>query len=473
VGTQVRKLKIWNRFAAFELIRTIPFFLVAFILGVVTVYFQYGRAIGDEVIPIGSLWQRSISACFAAGFYLYSALWPFNIIEIYPEWHRAFSTLEKFPTPHMSPPAREAIPYWEQILPGIGIAAVLVYCWLRRAESWARAMLTGLGCYFIAMLPALGFLTMSYMRLTLVADHFQYISIVAVIALVVAGGYERALRPQWLLLAAVAFSICAWANWGMTGDNHVQEIIWIACTVGLALVPVRDEDVWKWVWRGFLTVVLLSFIIITWNLAGIYESEETLWSATLAKNPNSWQAHNHLGAALYMRGDIKGAFPHFLRATQLKPENPESHNNLGLAESYFGMKDEAIKEYQLAVKIKDDSAMDTNLANAYEEMQRFPEAIDEYKHALTVNPANASAWCNMGYALMRMGQIDSAIACFIKAIEYDHTMPQGRTDLNQALRIRGIDPNSPPTSGTYPFDLNRAIELLQEFPPPAPGQPGQ
>jgi tetratricopeptide (TPR) repeat protein len=368
----------------------------------------------------------------------------------------------------MSPPAREAIPYWQQVIPGILIAGVFVYCWLRRAESWARAVLTGLGCYFIAMLPALGFLTMSYMRLTLVADHFQYISIVAVIALVVAGGYERALRPQWLLLAAAGFTICAWANWGMTGDNHVQEIIWIACTIGLALVPVRDEEVWKWVWRGFLTVVLLSFIIITWNLAGIYESEETLWSATLAKNPNSWQAHNHLGAALYMRGDIKGAFPHFLRATQLKPENPESHNNLGLAESYFGMKEQAIDEYKLAVRIKDDSAMDTNLANAYEEVQRYPEAIDEYKHALTVNPANASAWCNMGYALMRTGQIDSAITCFIKAIEYDHTMPQGRTDLNQALRMRGIDPNSPPTSGTYPFDINRAVELLQEYPPPGP-----
>jgi tetratricopeptide (TPR) repeat protein len=473
VGTQVRKLKIWNRFAAFEVIRTIPFFLVAFVLGVVTVYFQYGRAIGDEVIPIGNPWQRTISACFAAGFYLYSALWPFNIIEIYPEWHRAFFTPERFPTPHMSPPTLEAIPYWKQVLPGIGILAVLVYCWVRRAEDWARAMLTGLGCYFIAMLPALGFLTMSYMRLTLVADHFQYISIVAVIALVVSAGYQRALRPAWLLLAAAAFSIFAWVNWNLTQDNHVPEIVWIAGTVGLALVPIHDEEVWRWVWRGFLTLVLLSFTIITWNLAGIYESEGTLWSATLAKNPNSWQAHNHLGAWLYMNQDIRGAFPHFLKATQLKPENPESHNNLGLAESYFGMKEEAIKEFQIAVTIKDDSAMDTNLANAYEEQGRYKEAIDEYKHAIEISPTNASAWCNMGYALMRVGDIDAAIESFIKAIEYDPGMPQGRTDLNQALRIRGIDPSAPPTTGTYPFDLDRAVELLRMYPPPPPqqGQP--
>jgi tetratricopeptide (TPR) repeat protein len=253
----------------------------------------------------------------------------------------------------------------------------------------------------------------------------------------------------------------------------VQEIVWIAGTVGLALVPIHDEEVWRWVWRGFLTLVLLSFTIITWNLAGIYESEGTLWSATLAKNPNSWQAHNHLGAWLYMNQDIRGAFPHFLKATQLKPENPESHNNLGLAESYFGMKEEAIKEFQIAVTIKDDSAMDTNLANAYEEQGRYKEAIDEYKHAIEISPTNASAWCNMGYALMRVGDIDAAIESFIKAIEYDPGMPQGRTDLNQALRIRGIDPSAPPTTGTYPFDLDRAVELLRMYPPPPPqqGQP--
>jgi tetratricopeptide (TPR) repeat protein len=171
-----------------------------------------------------------------------------------------------------------------------------------------------------------------------------------------------------------------------------------------------------------------------------------------------------------MSGDYKGAFPHFLAATQLKPENPESHNNLGLALSYFGMKQEAIKQYQLAVKIKDDTAMDTNLANAYEEMKEFPEAIKEYQHALEIGPGNASAWCNMGYALMMMGNIDGAIPCFMKTIELDPGMPQGPTDLSQALRIRGINPDAPFLSGTYAFDVQKALELLRLHPPPPPQQ---
>ena len=206
---------------------------------------------------------------------------------------------------------------------------------MKREASWARAILVGLGCYILAMLPALGLLKMSYMRLTLVADHFQYISIIALIALIVAGGNTKAMKPLWLGIAAVFYAIVAWANWGQTQDNRLYEIIWIIGPVVLAVCAMAPE-IWKYVWGGFLVVVITCFGIISYGQAQIYHSEETLWSATLEKNPNTWQGHNHLGAALYMRGDVKGAYPHFASAVRLKPENPESHNNLGLALSIFG-----------------------------------------------------------------------------------------------------------------------------------------
>ncbi len=466
----LEKLRL-NTFAGIEIIRTLPFFFVAFLLGIVTIYFQYGRAIGGEEIPIGNLFQRVASACFAAGFYLYSALWPFNIIEIYPQWHRAFSTLVTLPTPHVSPPAPESIPYWLQAIPGLVIGGTLLYCWFRRTEVWARAILIALGCYFVAMLPALGLLKMSYMRLTLVADHFQYISLVAVIALVVAAGYSRMLKPVWLIVASLFFAVVAYFNWAQTADNHIYEIIWVAGPLVLAFIPERGPS-WNWVWSTFLSVVLLCAGIVSFWQAEIYESEESLWSATLAKNPFTWQGHNHLGAALYMRGDIKDAFPHFLKATELKPENPESHNNLGLAYSYFGMMDKAIEQYKTAVHIKDDTSMDTNLGNAYEQVKDYPDAVETYNHALALNPSNASAHCNLGYALMQMGRVPDAIGEFIKAVELDPVnMPQARMDLNEALKIEGIDYTEPtPPAGKYPFDAPTAVDLLKRFPPPTQGQ---
>ena len=234
IGAQLRKLWKWNSFAGFEVIRMIPFFLVAFLLGLVTIYFQYVRAVGGEEIPMGNLLERMASASFALGFYIYSAFWPFNIIEIYPQWHRAFAEKVTEPKFHIEPPAPEHISYWLQIVPGLIVAGLLYFCWTRRTQKWARAVLVGLGCYIIAMLPALGLLKMSYMRLTLVADHFQYISIASLIALVVAAGMTRGLKPVWLLVAAAACAFISYMNWNQTDDNHIAQVIWILGCLALA-----------------------------------------------------------------------------------------------------------------------------------------------------------------------------------------------------------------------------------------------
>ncbi len=483
LGLQLSKLRIWNNFAAFEIMRCVPFFLLALVLGAVTVFFQNGRAIGGEEIPIGSWWQRIASACFAAGFYLYSALWPFNIIEIYPQWHRAFSEKVLQPYPHIQPPAPESIPYWLQAVPGVVIAAVFAICWKFRARTWARALLVGLGCYFIAILPALGLTYMSYMRLTLVADHFQYVSIIAVIALVVAAGTTLAMKPPWLCLAAACFALIGWLNWKQTGDpstgdNHIEIVLWFFIPLALAAASAAPE-VWKGVWWTVMAGVLVCFSVVSYAQSGLYYSEKTLWGATLKKNPFSWQAHNHMGAALYMEGNWRAAGPHFLAATQLKMENPESHNNLGLYYSLLAQNGEpekmadAINQFKIAVQIKDDSAMDTNLGNAYEQTHQYDDAIKTYKHALDLNPNNASALCNLGFALMQEGKVDDAINYFMQSVKADPNMDQGRKDLLQALRFKGVNFANPAATGSCSFNLQEALDLVRPLLQPPPQQQPQ
>jgi tetratricopeptide (TPR) repeat protein len=455
----------FNSLAGIELARMIPFFDVAALLGAVTIFFQYWRAISDEQIPIGSIWERMASACFATGFYIYSALWPFDLMEIYPQWHRAFTILIEQPKPHIEGPDMQSIPYYIQVLPGLAIGGLLYYCWRRRGEGWARAILIGLGTYIVAMLPALGLLKMSYMRLTLVADHFQYIAVAALMALIVAAGNQRKLRWMWLVAAGLFFTAAAWVNWETTDDTRIYEYVWVAGALVLAWATFFTET-WKIAWWGFLLAVVGCFFCASWTQAGIYKDEMTLWSTTVHKNPKSWQAHNHLGAALYTAGRIKEAAPHFKAATVLKPENPESHNNLGLVYSMAGDMKDAIEQYETATRIKDDSAMDTNLANAYEGVGRYDDAIRTYEHALQLSETNASAHCNLGYALMKTGHLDEAIGHFMRTIEIEPSMGPGRSDLAKALEMHGIDPNSPIQTGTYPFDLQKALQLLRAGPPP-------
>ena len=160
---------------------------------------------------------------------------------------------------------------------------------------------------------------MSYMRVALQADHFQYLSDISIIALVAAG---------------IAFA------WEKAGPK-IKPLIVAACVL-----------------------LVCSFSAYSWERAAAHQSEKTLWTACLEKNPDSWQAHNHLGAVLYMEGNIDEAHVHFASAVRLKPANPEVHNNLGLTLSHYGKMDEALEQYRLAVEIKGDvPAMRRNYAD--------------------------------------------------------------------------------------------------------------
>ncbi len=362
-----------------HLIRVLAFFQIAVLLGAITVWFQYGRAIGDEEIPIGGFPSRLANAGMAYWFYLGKSLWPIDLLVIYPRWN-------------IKPPA-----LWE-FWGCAALAATFAVCWWKRS-SWGRHVLFGLGYFVLTLLPAIGFLKMSYMRLTLVADHFQYLSMVGIIALLVgaAAYYYQKAAPQFRpLFIGVAAIIVVGSSW------------------------------------------------LTWKQSSIYRGEETLWFNTLRKNPDSWQAHNHYGAVLFQKGiigadehDPNGAMFHFSEAVRLKPENPESHNNLGLALVTKKRMEEGIAQYRRAVEIKgDEPSMRTNLANALAQGKYFDEAIKEYREVLKMTPGNPNIYCALGYTLIQTGRLDEAIEAFQKALKIAPGMPQAKQNLDAALQMK-------------------------------------
>ena len=100
-------------------------------------------------------YSRIANASFALGFYFYKALLPFNLVFNYPEWHN--TVLGRLAD-----------------APGNGICGALFYwAWLNRS-TWGRHVILGLGFFVIMIAPALGIMKMAYTRITLVADHFEY-----------------------------------------------------------------------------------------------------------------------------------------------------------------------------------------------------------------------------------------------------------------------------------------------------------
>ena len=412
------------------LIRTLAFFQVAVLLGALTVWFQYGRAIGDERIPQGGMPSRIANAGKASWWYLTKSISPvnpwFEMMEsrpieteaeamaivydgkkqenLAPQWPKG--QFKTWPLITIYPRWRITPPVWYDFIPALMMAALLALLWIQR-NRWGRTPLFVLAYFLVTLLPILGILKMSYMRLTLVADHFQYLSDISIIAFYCAGGtliYRKASKIVKPLILAGA------------------------------------------------VLLIGAFTLYSWDRVRIYESEFTLWGDTLLKNPGAWQAHNHMGAVLYMqsnearrRGQIdeanqllNEATHHFAESCRLKPENPESHNNLGLGYVSMGRMVEGIAEYRRAIQIRNwEPSMHTNLANSLAQMGRFNEALSEYSESIRLNPRDPGPHCNMGYALMQIGHLDEAIQEFQKALSIDPNMEQARANLEKVLKLRG------------------------------------
>ena len=360
--------------------RTLPFFAMAGLLSLITVWFQSHRAIGSEIVRADSFWARLAGAGWAVWFYLYKALWPVNLSFVYPRW---------------AVDASKPLSY----LPGLLTVAGLVVCWHYR-RHWGRPALLGLGYFGVMLLPVIGFLDIYFMRYSLVADHWQYFSI---------------LGPIVLVAAALAG---AWERLGRTNP-----------CLGVALGGV----------------VLLVLGVLTWKQSQIYADQERLWQDTLAKNPACWLAHDNLGATLVNKGQIDEAIRQFKEAIRLKPDYAEAHNNLGAVLDKKGQIDEAIRQYEEAIRLRPYYVeAHYNLGTILDNKGQTEEAIREYQQAIHLKPDLAEACNNLGYLWAKRGEsLDQARAMIEKAVKLE---PKNATFLDSL--------------GWVLFKLNRPREAL-------------
>ena len=353
--------------------RSLPFFAVSAFMSIVEVWFQYGRAIGTDVVRTDSFFARLAGAGWVVWFYLYKALLPIRLSFVYPRW-------EIDPT------------NWLSYVPGLVLLALLGLCW-RYRRSRGRPVLFALGYFVVTLAPALGFVDFYFVRYSFVADHYQYVSIIGIIALVVAVGCRATNRL---------------GVWGRSG-----------ATVALGLV-------------------LLVLGTLTWQQGHIYHDPETLWRDTLRKNPRAWMAHNNLGVLLEAQGESDEAIEHYRQALEVNPDFSEAHNNWGNVLQAHGKSDEAIDHYRQALEIKPDNAKaHNNLGVAFKSQDKLTEAIGHYRLALRLKPYDAGVHNNLGLALRSQGELDEAIRHCRQALEIKPDFAQAHANLGNALLARG------------------------------------
>jgi len=347
---------LWWRYGRLSLRRDAlplaPWFLAAAAAGLFTAWVER-RLIGAEgpAFEITAA-QRVLVASHVIWFYLGKFAWPSGLAFNYSRWN-----------------VQADASGWYGYLGGA--LAVTAALWLIRGRF--RGPLAGWMLFVGSLAPVLGFLDVYPFVFSYVADHFQYLAMVGLVA-TLAGGAANCLAR-----CSARVRACGW----------------------------------------LLVAVLLTALAYKSNRQShFYRDSQSLYRETLERNPGSWMAHDNLGQLLMGEDHVDAAIEHYRRALEINPAFPGIHDNLGVALMKKGRVDEAIAQFQTAADLDPyDAMVRDNLGVAFRRKGMIDESFAQFRLALNINPDDVSARFNFGQALLKAGRVDGAIAQYRAILE--------------------------------------------------------
>jgi tetratricopeptide (TPR) repeat protein len=390
-----------------DLVRSLPFFALSGILGLVTVWFQYNVAIGEDIVRSDGFLGRLAVAGWAVWFYLYKAIVPLKLSFIYPRW-----TVEG--------------PLVVSYLPLIGLFSFFLVCWWYR-RGWGRPFLFGLGYFIVTLFPILGFFDINFMRFSFVTDHWQYTSIVGIIGLAV--GLSAWMINRWAPQRRQMAVLGAVAVVGL-----LSVLTWNRCYAFQNLEALWRDTISKnpgaWMAHSNLGSILAA--------EGKFDEAITHCTEALRINPGHAWIHGALGNALASKGRLDEATMRFRQAVKLKPDFVEAYNDLGLVLKRQGRLDEATRQFGEAVRIEPDFVEGhLNLGIALAEQGRVEEAISHFSEAVRIAPGLSDAHYNLGLALAFKGRQAEAISHLSEAVRLNPDSAEAHFNLGAMLASQG------------------------------------
>jgi len=345
----------------------VPWFVVGLSFGLFTIWVEK-NFIGAK----GSDWslstvQRFSIAGTALWFYAGKLIWPWPLMFIYPRW-------QVDPTD----------PTW--CVGPAAAAAVFISLWLLRGRL-GRGPLVAVFLFAITLFPALGFFDVYPFRYSFVADHFQYLASVPLLALAASAGVSALSGRQAAPVVAVG--------------------------------------------------ILLILAITTCQRTLDYSSEESLWQDTVTKHADCSVAHARLGMILFEKRQYIEAADHFRVVVRLNPDSAIERFRLANLAAAAGRKEEAVAEYRTYLKMDPDSeAACIALARTLSQLGRHGEAADELESMLRRHPNIPTLHFGLGIVRAEQGQLNEAIEQVSIALQLDPSNDVFKRALEAMQRAR-------------------------------------
>ena len=364
-------LLIWHwwkqgRVTSTDLLRLVPFFVVGLVVTVGDLSFYRSETTTSFDY---SLAERTLIAARALWFYVGKLLWPSELAVIYPRWD-----------------IRVADPLaWGYLVAAVALAVAL---WHFR-QQLGRGPLAGALFFSITLSPVLGFVDYGYMQYAFVADRFQYLAGIGIMAVVI---------------GSVAYGVR------------------------------RLSGLWQKGVRVVAALVIVVLGLLTWRQASIWRDDETLNRHIIALNPQARSAHLNLGEALYKQGRYEEALDATRVAVEQRPDHINTYANLGVVLNELGRFEEAEPHLRRAIALNPNhTGALYSMATVRFKQQLYDKMLELLQRLIDVDPSHAKAHVSMGVALFYLGRSDEALQSFDQALSLDPTLESARANRNAVL----------------------------------------
>jgi tetratricopeptide (TPR) repeat protein len=184
---------------------------------------------------------------------------------------------------------------------------------------------------------------------------------------------------------------------------------------------------------------------------GKYAEAEPLLKNIISSNPKFADVHNKLGIISHLKGHVRQAAEYFKKAIELNPSYTEASLNLAITYNDMGEFRKAQEIFSVAAQIAHPtpSAMDPFIAgkianehykigNIYLDFGMNDEAIEEYQKAIKLFPRLPDVHTKLGIALRNKGAVEDAIIHFSKAKELNAQYGPAWIQLGLSYYMKGL-----------------------------------
>jgi tetratricopeptide (TPR) repeat protein len=193
-------------------------------------------------------------------------------------------------------------------------------------------------------------------------------------------------------------------------------------------------------------ILLMALSVVSWRQTTYWKNSVTLFQHALAVTENNYWMHNNLGFALTAQGRLDEAIAQYENALKINPVYEPAHLNLGIALISQGKVDQCIAYYQDVLRHRPDFAeVHHNLGVILFRTGQTEEALIHLGEAIRLRPEYAEAYNSLGAAMVFQGKVEDAILCFNKALQLKPDYVEPKNNLAKLSTFRKSDDRPPVT----------------------------